>query len=280
MTLGEKIKAARLEQKLTQAELCRDKITRNMLSAIESGKAMPSLETLEFLAKELCLPLPYFLSEENDLPFFMKKERMPAIKKALETKNYNACISLILKLDVLDDELNYILAICYFELGIHSAKIGSLQSSEKYLKLCSEYCNRTLYDTKRYESVIPLYLAITHNVNSPLLEFEEDKFVEVMKDAFDYEFYKYLTLDYEFPFKDPRYSKHIQAKILIKERKYKEASLLLLNIEDTKSEYEYNSYLMFCVYTDLETCFKQLFDFESAYRYASKRISLLEGFNL
>jgi hypothetical protein len=43
-------------------------------------------------------------------------------------------------------------------------------------------------------------------------------------------------------------------------------------------EYPHNAYITFGVYSDLEICYKQLFDFENAYRYTSKRLSLIEGF--
>ena len=42
MNLGEKIKKIRILRKKTQKELAGDKITRNMLSQIESGKARPN----------------------------------------------------------------------------------------------------------------------------------------------------------------------------------------------------------------------------------------------
>lgn len=63
MTLGQKIKAARLERGLTQKELVGDAITRNMLSKIENDAATPSVHTLEFLAGALDLPTGYFLSD-------------------------------------------------------------------------------------------------------------------------------------------------------------------------------------------------------------------------
>lgn len=280
MTLGEKIKARRRELKITQSELAGSEITRNMISAIEKDKATPSLATLRYLAKALELPLSYLLSEENDLFFYVKKERMPAIKAALDTKNYNACISLILKIDTLDDELYFILAKCYFELGVSSVKLGSLLSAKKQLTLAKEYCNRTMYDTSRFTAIIPLYFAIANNINSPLLEFEEGRFVEEMEECLDYEFYKYMTLDFNFNYTNFQYKTHMEAKQLIKDRRYQDALKLLLELEKTKADFPYNAYLMFGVYADLEACYKQLYDYENAYRYSSKRISLIEGFNI
>ena len=63
MTLGQKIRAARLERGMTQKELAGDYITRNMLSKIETDSAAPSVRTLEYLAKMLHLPTGNFLSD-------------------------------------------------------------------------------------------------------------------------------------------------------------------------------------------------------------------------
>ncbi len=63
MELGEKLKQARLEAGLSQRQLCGGRITRNMLSQIENGKARPSMDTLRFLAQTLHKPLGFFLEE-------------------------------------------------------------------------------------------------------------------------------------------------------------------------------------------------------------------------
>ncbi|NLF34987.1 MAG: helix-turn-helix transcriptional regulator [Clostridiales bacterium] len=60
MTLGQKIKAARLMRGMTQREVVGDAITRNMLSKIENDSATPSVRTLEYLAKVLGVPAGYF----------------------------------------------------------------------------------------------------------------------------------------------------------------------------------------------------------------------------
>lgn len=52
-TIGQRIKEARLAKKMTQAEVVGDFITRNMLSQIESGSALPSMKTLAYLSSVL-----------------------------------------------------------------------------------------------------------------------------------------------------------------------------------------------------------------------------------
>ena len=64
----------------------------------------------------------------------------------------------------------------------------------------------------------------------------------------------------------------------MKARKYTEAIALMRSVEDERTPQSYNVYLIFTLYTDLEACYKQLYDFENAYRYSTKRLSIIEGF--
>ena len=125
-----------------------------------------------------------------------------------------------------------------------------------------------------------MYCAIAQNVHSPLLEFDHKSYLDGLYDTFDYEFFKYLTLDFEYSYTKDILKKHIAAKKEMKARDYAAAIKNLteaadLNFNDKKS---YNAFVIFGIYTDLENCYKQLYDFESAYRYSSKRLSLIEGF--
>ncbi len=63
--LGQKIKEARLAKKMTQSEVVGSFITRNMLSQIESGTALPSMRTLAYLAQVLDLSLPELLATDT-----------------------------------------------------------------------------------------------------------------------------------------------------------------------------------------------------------------------
>ena len=61
LPLGERIRAARLERKMTQDELARDTFSKSYVSAVELGKIHPSIKALRILARRLQLPASYFL---------------------------------------------------------------------------------------------------------------------------------------------------------------------------------------------------------------------------
>ncbi len=279
MTIGEKIKTARIAQNKTQSDVVQDKITRNMLSAIEGDKALPSLDTLLYLSRELDLPISYLLSNETDISVYRKQDMIDDIKDAFSSGKYSDCISLIEKIGKVDDELAYILCYSNFHLGTAAAKFGSFITADKYLAASLEYAKSTIYDTKSIECAIPLYLAFVKNVNSPLLDFDKPQYLQSMAETVDYEFFKYLCNDASYNYSNLLFKKHLQAKVKMRERKYYDAIHLLLEITESRTSVEYNAYLMYGVYGDLDNCYKQVCDFENAYKYSSKRISMLESFN-
>jgi hypothetical protein len=99
-----------------------------------------------------------------------------------------------------------------------------------------------------------------------------------MHDAFDMDMYKYLYQDFGYNYTDECMGRHIQAKRMIKERRYSDAINILRDAAEYALKNNYNAFVVFGMYTDLEYCSKQMNDFESAYRYSSKRMSMLEAF--
>lgn len=279
MTIGEKIKSIRLSKGMTQTDVAGEKITRNMLSAIENGKTSPSLESILHIAERLGICAGYLISDNINPDLYRKEQLLSFVKPLLQNGNYQECIKLTAQISVIDDELAYILAKCYFEEGRSAAKRGSFVSASEMFSQSLKYCSETIYDTARYEMLIPLYNSFVKNINSPLLEFDSSEYLSRLQNETEYEFYKYLTNDISYDFSHPFLKLHMAAKAKIKERKYTEAIEMLLQLESMRHKYDYNVYLMFCVYSDLDNCYKQICDFESAYRYSSKRLSLLEGFN-
>jgi hypothetical protein len=107
---------------------------------------------------------------------------------------------------------------------------------------------------------------------------DSKSFEKNIREGFEYDFYKYLCSDKDYPQNNPGFKAHLQARELMKNRKYKEALTMLLDLTENKESY--NAYLVFAAYNDIEQCYKQLLDFENAYRFASKRLSIIEGFKL
>lgn len=278
MNIGKKIKEIRKAKKITQSALAGQKITRNMLSAIERGTANPSLETIDYIAKKLSTPLAYFFSDSDNLFFFEKEKSIKRIREAFAAKSYKHCAELCEKLSDIDDEIAYVSAICKFELGKKEMQKGSFATAEALFRDYDVLSAKTRYDLRAYTNSKKMYHSIIKNIQAPLLEFDADLFYVNNDDLTDFEFYNYFIHNYDYPFKDNTFAKHSRAKHLINERAYREAIATLLQIENDKSPKNYNVYVMFGVYSDLEQCYKLLFDFESAYRYASKKLSLFEGF--
>ncbi len=278
MTLGEKIKYERKRQLLTQADIAGDRITRNMISLIEKDSANPSIDTLRYIADRLNLPLSYIISDDDDAFYYIKKDALAGIKEAYMSGNFSTAALRIERLGKRDDELSMILADSYLEIGKKFLLGGSLFSASKHLTKALEICDESCYNTDRIKAMAHMYLSVANNIVSPLLAFDTDEFSKTMCGSFDLEFFHYLTLNSDFKFSNQIYAKHLSAKKLMKEKDFTTALTLLTEADASARTGQYNAYAIFGIYSDLEICYKQLGDFEKAYKYSSKRFSLLEGF--
>ena len=135
----------------------------------------------------------------------------------------------------------------------------------------------TCYDTAEIETTVPLYLSVANNIGAPLLEFDSKAYEINYAKSYDYDFFKYVTMDFDYKFENEYYGKHLYAKQLLKKYSYYEAIAVLREIEESKNDV-YNACVLFGVYSDLEVAFRQIGDFENAYRYASKKLSLISAF--
>ena len=63
-TLGERVRSARRDAGLSQAQLAGDELTKGFISQIESGLVRPSIRSLQHIAQKLGKPLDYFIADE------------------------------------------------------------------------------------------------------------------------------------------------------------------------------------------------------------------------
>jgi len=63
--LGERVRTARKELGLSQAQLAGEELTKGFISQLESGLVRPSIRSLQLIAGRLGKPLDYFLGDES-----------------------------------------------------------------------------------------------------------------------------------------------------------------------------------------------------------------------
>lgn len=278
---GEKIRQLRKARHLTQKDLVGEEITRNMLSRIESGVALPSLSTLCFLADRLGVPAGFLLDESASLFSYRKQTVLPAVKDLFKAGKYRDALRLWKKEfgEECDDESAYLLAVCATECALLSLRRGALRTMETELDTIAYFCERTVYPTDAQRATALLLRAVAANVQAPLYEIRAAEYEKSENAAVHGDLYHYLTekiTGYEFT--DPNYRDHAAAKKLIAEGRYADAIKKLEEVEDRKSMPDMSIFVLFRIYGDLEHCHKELRNYEAAYRYSTKRVALLSAF--
>ena len=280
MSVGSKIKDLRKAKGLTQSDLVGEGITRNMLSRIESGKALPSLPTLMFLAERLGVLPGYLLEEERSLLDDKKALVLPKLKAAYGRSNYKEVIRLYERdLGVFDDEIAYLLAdscLRYAEELLHK---GKMLSAEKMARDGLAFAKETLYASAHIEASLSLLLAILSSIQSPKYEVARLPFDALRTEAVLEDLYRYTLEGTEpYSYRNEQYKAHTAAKKMIAEGRYADALRALEILETKRSEKDFSVFVLFRIYGDLEICHKELRNYEAAYRYSTKRMSLLSAF--
>jgi transcriptional regulator with XRE-family HTH domain len=87
-TLGERVRAARKELGLSQAQLAGEELTKGFISQLESGQVRPSIRSLQLMAGRLGKPLDYFLADERLAANKRVAFHLLAAEAALEQRNW------------------------------------------------------------------------------------------------------------------------------------------------------------------------------------------------
>ncbi|MGI6202775.1 MAG: helix-turn-helix domain-containing protein [Eubacteriales bacterium] len=158
--LGEKIRALRKRRAMTQSELCGGFITRNMLSRIETGAAMPSLETLLYIAERLEISPGWLIDDDAELSGYEKSRFTAAVKALYKEKKYAECAQECRSApeDFFDDELYVIAADSMYEAAQACLRDGSLTSAEELFSLSLEFAARGLLRLSALQESAMLYL--------------------------------------------------------------------------------------------------------------------------
>ncbi len=134
--LGDKIKAIRDELGMTQRELADGIVTRNMLSRIENGEALPSLSTLSALATRLSVPVGYLIDDCDDGTKLKNERLLSMIKKEFSSGNHELCLQYLNGLEYYPEEKDIYTTRSTYLLGIE--KMNNCAPIKEAQKLISD----------------------------------------------------------------------------------------------------------------------------------------------
>ena len=144
--IGTKIKDLRSAKMMTQQELAGDHITRNMLSRIENGFALPSLPSLLYIADRLSVTPGYLLASEADDYHYKKMGRMPDILNTFSAGEWRICKDLCAGLSGADDEIRFVIFLCTINEAKELFSAGELREAAELFDEAKRYAE--MYNLK------------------------------------------------------------------------------------------------------------------------------------
>ena len=162
--IGEKIREMRLKAGLTQTALAEDFITRNMLSCIENGTALPSLPTLLYIAGKLGVSPAYFLSGEEESSLYRKLAVMPTIRDAYRLGKYEDALRMCREFTTDDAEITEMIFCCLMKLADKARAEHHLVVAADYYRELLGLPDESLYFTDKYRADASFYLDLIMSV--------------------------------------------------------------------------------------------------------------------
>ena len=282
MTLGQKIRQARIDRGMTQKELVGEQITRNMLSKLENDSATPSVKTLEYLSGRLGLSAAYFMSDLT-LSDGTSPDGLDNMRKALRDGDYALCISLLEESKTCGStEEGYLLhTLSDAALARQYLSEGDTTLAKEHADLAAYYNEQGLYYSPAIDAEMNLILsecALSSDVNdfeTSAAEFER----AVKMISFDTR-YTLARVEYLVKSGEKELAESLIRRLPANLSDTEEAKRLyllgLLALEngdikkarDLLTDAEGRGLDALPLYAALERCYKELDDYKLAYHYA------------
>ncbi len=294
MTLGEKIKTARIQQGMTQKELVGDYITRNMLSKIEHDSATPSVKTLEYLAEALGLPTAYLMAGTDDSE--VTPGKLISARQLFRDGEYAGCIKVLEELDMGEDYREEALLLLSRAKICQSKQAMANGRYEEAIRLAREavaHNEETMYRSAAFRTEGLLLVARC----TMELEGDFDKAMDDYQAAYQDqglgEFYRLTMAEYYIGQGNLERAKEEMDSISRLSEATKPAYLMLqgrMDMEDNQfaqavkqleaaeqlARTTGSGYFLSNLYALLEHCYREMDDIKGAYHYASMQLSIKE----
>lgn len=288
--IGLRIKQLREARGLTQKELAGEIFSRNMLSMIESGKALPSVETLVYLSRALDVPVGYFFAGESELILYSRQDAVKDVHQLLDSKDFGNIPDVAAKYSSSDSEMLYYLCLSYLKMAEACLREQKLVTASAYLKEAKDSAARLPYGA---ETLIELCNYATTLIEAVPLNLVPSLLIDtdtVSRLPVPPSFAAYLTA-YNALLCDQAdvasaiaksgmlqsfHSLHIRGAVSMKTGNFDNAANLLDLALSSEGGGFYSRYKLL---GDLETCRKNLGDFEMAYSLSTSRMEMLGMFS-
>ena len=262
MELGEKLRQARQEAGLSQRQLCADYMTRNMLSQIEHGTARPSMDTLQYLARQLGKPVSYFLEEDGAVS---PNQALLVDARQKWADGQVQEVWLLLKNfrqpdPVLEWQWRYLSALADLEAANLAARTGKTRYARQLLEEAARWDipelerQRLLQLGQIPDDDLPQIVAQLPSLDQELLLRAEAALMEKRYDR------ACALLEAAEDQESPRWQL-LRGQSLYGQKAYADAAVFLQRAEE-----EYADVLPL-----LEACFRETGDYKRAYEYACKQ---------
>ncbi len=274
MSIGIKIKSLRKKRGMTQNELADGIITRGMLSRIESGSAMPSMQSLNDIAKKLEVSPSFLLEEGNDIMPAELDRIAKAIEMEYKAQKYQNCLDIfeLWGLEI-DNKFAPVFASCAFEIALNSFYLGDFKHSKELLLKVEEHLqNTTLTNSRVSRQRIDFLRSVMDNIDSmdaaisyaddlPDFEFEPSLFLSLIKLLKDGRHEECGTL-LKFCKLDDTYKSFINSQVHIKNYRFIDA---ILEMKAIYSKDDCPLFLKLLCLSSMENCCKLCEDYKGAY---------------
>ena len=259
MTLGEKLKQARLDAGLSQRQLCGDAITRNMLSQIENGSARPSMDTLAYLASRLGKTVSYFLEEQAVVS--PNLALMEQARRCHRAEDWRGCVTALANYqspdEVCDGEAEMLKNHALLMLANWALEAGKTRYARDLLQQINQ--DSIYYPALQRQHRILLAKA---EVEMELADLDEELLLQaaaaLKKDNYD----RCLDLLQAVGEKGKTQWALLKGEAFFGKGDYAQAARWYEKAEETYPEK---------AYPRLEACYRELGDFKKAYEYACKQ---------
>ena len=288
--IGEKIKRERQRAGLTQSQLAKDHISRNMLSMIEKGDAKPSIDTLTHISNTLDIPAGLFFSSDDKTDALYNKINVITKAKKLFAEGMFYECAQICRSVPFDDEISYLLAEAELALAENDMKHFMLKSASDHLSASSSAARSSIYAKNDFFGTVSCYKAFISFAASKI-DIDTLSRVSKLPSRVPSSYITFLFILYyiengdpqtadkitsSVPSLEPDQMRYLKAKRLSREFKTSAALEILIPLYNSENLSFIEKY---SVLADIETCYENRRDFESAYKYSAIKHHMLECFS-